>query len=103
MSRHGAWSIRNKARVTEFVNLKSQCFFFLYLVLQVNRSYKTRKTLLIPCMYRYTFTFILKSTTSLLQKQAIFYLCNVQQKDDGVDQNTLHPCYGDDMNNNQQT
>ena len=54
-------------------------------------------------MYRYTFTFILKSTTSLLQKQAIFYLCNVQQKDDGVDQNTLHPCYGDDMNNNQQT
>ena len=32
-------------------------------------------------MYRYTFSFILKLTTTLLQKLATFQMCNVKQKD----------------------
>ena len=34
---------------------KSLLTFFLYLVLQIRRNYKTRKKLLLRCMYRYTF------------------------------------------------
>ena len=53
-------------------------------------------------MYGYTFSFTLKLANSLLQKLATFYIWNVKQKDDGVDQNTLHCCYGDYMTTNQQ-
>ena len=34
---------------------------------------------------------------------ATFYTWNVQQKDDGVKQNTLRYCYGDYQNMNLQT
>ena len=46
-------------------------------------------------MYRHTFSFTLKLTTTLLQKLATFHMWNVKQKDDGIDQNTLHCCYGE--------
>ena len=96
-----ACSIKSWARVTELVNLKSRCFFFFYLVLQISRNYKTRKLLLLPCMYSFSFTLTLAA--SLLQNLAKLYIWNVKQKDDGVDQNTLHCCYGDYMTTNQQT
>ena len=54
-----------------FFNLKSQRFFFLY-------SFAS---------------FTLELTTTLLQL-ATFYIWNVKPKDDGMDQNTLHYCYG---------
>ena len=40
-------------------------------------------------MYRYTFSFTLKLTATLLQKFATFHMWNVKQKDNGMDQNTL--------------
>ena len=54
-------------------------------------------------MYRYTFSFTLKLTTTLLQKLATFHMWNVKQKDDGIDQNTLHCCYGEYVTAKQQT
>ena len=54
-------------------------------------------------MYRYTLSFTLKLTTILLQKLAMLFMWNVKQKDDGMDQNTLHCCHGDYMTTNQQT
>ena len=73
-----AWSIKRWARVTDFVNLKSQCFFFLHLVLQAKTT-KPKKILLLPCMYRYAFSFALKLTTILLQKLATFHMRNVKK------------------------
>ena len=35
-------------------------------------------------MYKYTFSFTLKLTTTLLQKLATFYMWKVKQKDDGM-------------------
>ena len=49
-------------------------------------------------MYRYIFSFTLNLVTALLQKLPIFYIGNVKQKDDGMDQNTLHWCYDEFMN-----
>ena len=54
-------------------------------------------------MYSYTFSFTLKLTTTLLQKLATFYVWIVKQKDDEMDQNTLHCCYGNYVTTNQQT
>ena len=54
-------------------------------------------------MYRYAFSFALKLATILLQKLAIFHMRNVKKKDDGMDQNTPHYCYGEDVTTNQQT
>ena len=54
-------------------------------------------------MYRYIFSFTLKLITALLQKLAIFHIWNVKQKDDGMDQNTLHCCYDEYVATNQQT
>ena len=54
-------------------------------------------------MCRYAFSFALKLTTTLLQKLATFHMRNVKKKDDGIDQNTLHYCYGEYMTTNQQT
>ena len=51
-----AWSIRHCARVPEFVNLKSHCFFFLHLLLQVET---TNQKIIITSMQRYTFSFSL--------------------------------------------
>ena len=48
----------------------------------------------------------MKLTNALLQKPGIFYMCNVKQKDDGIDQHTFHCCcgeYGDYVTTNQQT
>ena len=55
------------------------------------------------CMYRYTFSFTLKLATTLLQKLGTIYMWNVKQKDDGMDQDTLHCCYGKYVTTNQQT
>ena len=52
-------------------------------------------------MYRYTLSFILKLTTTLLQKLATFHMWNVKLKDGGMDQNTLHCCYGEHVTTNQ--
>ena len=41
-------------------------------------------------MVRYTFSLTLKVITTLLRKLAIFHKWNVKQKDDGMEQNTLH-------------
>ena len=41
-----AWSIRSWPRVTEFVNLKSHSFYFLYLVFVVSINYKTKKIII---------------------------------------------------------
>ena len=49
--------------------------------------------LLLPFMYRYTFSFTLKLLTTLLEKLPIFHIWNVKQNDDKIDQNTLHCCY----------
>ena len=54
-------------------------------------------------MYRYTFSFTLKLTTTLLQKLATFHMWNTKQKDDGMDQYALHSCYGKYVATNQQT
>ena len=97
-----AWSILNWARVTGFVNLNSQLFFLLALDI-VSRNYKTKKILSLPCMHRYIFSLTLKFITTLLQKLAIFHIRNVKQKNDGMDQNTLHCCYDEYVATNQQT
>ena len=76
---------------------------FLFVLGIVSRNYKTRKILLILCIYRYTFGFRLKLTTTLLQKLATFYLWNVKREDDRMDQNTLQCCYGDYVTMNQRT
>ena len=52
-------------------------------------------------MYRYNFSFTLKLATTLLQKLATFHMWNVKQKDDGMDQNTIHCCYGEYVTTNQ--
>ena len=54
-------------------------------------------------MYTYIFNFTLKLITTLLQKLAIFHTWNVKQKDDGMDQNTLHCCHDEYVAANQQT
>ena len=54
-------------------------------------------------MYRYTSSLTLKLTNSLLQKVATFYTWDVKQKDDEMDQNTLHCGYGNYATTNQQT
>ena len=54
-------------------------------------------------MYTYTFSFTLKLTTTLLQKLAIFYMWNVKQKDNGMDQNTPHCYYSEYVTTKQQT
>ena len=61
----------------------------------LHRNYKTKKILLLSCMYRCIFSFTSKLITTLLQKLAIFHIWNVKQKDDGMDQNTLH-CFRDE-------
>ena len=96
------WSIRNWARATEVVNLKSQCFFFLYFIFSVNKNHKARNHYF-QCRKRYVFSFTLKLKHLLLQKLATFYMWNLKQKDDGVNQSTAHCCYGDYMTMNQQT
>ena len=53
-------------------------------------------------MYRYIFSLKLKLITTLPQKLAIFHIWNVNQKDDGMDQNTLHYCYDECVATNQQ-
>ena len=53
-------------------------------------------------MYRYIFSFTLRLITTLLQKLGIFHICNVKQKDDGIDQNTLYCCYDEYVTTNQQ-
>ena len=68
----------------------------------VSRNYKTKKLLLLPCMYRYIFSFTLRLITTLLQKLGIFHICNVKRKDDGIDQNTLYCCYDEYVTTNQQ-
>ena len=88
--------------IVEYFNLKSERCLFFYLVLCVSRIYKTRKLSLLPCIYRYTFRFTLSLTTSLLQKLATSYSWNLKQKDDRMDQNILHCCYGDYVTTNQQ-
>ena len=52
-------------------------------------------------MYKYTFSFTLEYY--ILQILATFYMWNAKQKDDGMDQNKLHCCYGDYVTTNQQT
>ena len=54
-------------------------------------------------MCRYIFTLTLKLIARLLQKLAIFHIWNVKQKDDGMDQNTIHCCYDEYVTTNQQT
>ena len=54
-------------------------------------------------MYRYVFSFTLKLITTLLQKLAIFHIWYVKQKDDGMDQNTLHCFYNEHVATYQQT
>ena len=44
----------------------------------------------------------MKLTTALLQKLATFYMWNIKQKNDEMDQSTLHSCYCDDMTINKQ-
>ena len=56
----------------------------------------------LPCMYRYIFSLTLKLITTLPQKLAIFNMWNVNQKDDRMDQNTLHCCYDESVATNQQ-
>ena len=51
-------------------------------------------------MSRYTFSFKLKLTITLLQKLAKLYVWNVKQNEDGIDKNTLHRCYSDYMTSN---
>ena len=72
---------------------------FLLALCVVSRNYKTRKLLLPPCINRYIFSFTLK--TRKLQKLT-FYMWNVK-KDNGMEENTLHCCYGDYVTTNQQT
>ena len=43
-------------------------------------------------MYRYIFSFTLKLITTLLQKLAIFHIWDVKQKDNKLDESTLHWC-----------
>ena len=74
---------------------------FLFVLGTVSRSYEAKKILL-PCIYRYAFSFTLKLRTTLLQKLAAFYTWNVTQKDNGKDQNTLHYYYGDYVTMSQQ-
>ena len=97
-----AWNILSWTRIPEFVNLNSQLFFLLVLGI-VSRNYKTKKILLLPCMYRYIFSFTLKLITTLLQKLTIFHIWNVIQKDDGMEQNTLYCRYDEYVTTNQQT
>ena len=54
-------------------------------------------------MYRYTFSFTLKLTTTLLQKLATFHMWNTKQKEDGMDQNAMHSWFGKYVTINQQT
>ena len=75
---------------------------FLFVFGLVSRNYKTKKLLLLPCMYRYIFSFTLRLITTLLQKLAIFHICNVKQKDDGIGQNTLYCCYDEYVTTYQQ-
>ena len=82
------WSIKGWARLAEFVNnLKSQ--HFLYLVWHL--KLETRKSLLFLCVFRYTFSFTLRLTSTLLQKLAKFYMWNVKQEDDGMNQKSKTP------------
>ena len=82
------WSIKGWARLAEFLNnLKSQ--HFLYLVWHL--KLETRKSLLLLCVFRYTFSFTLRLTSTLLQKLAKFYMWNVKQEDDGMNQKSKTP------------
>ena len=54
---------------------------FLFELAFVNRNYKTRKFLWLSCVYRYTFSFTLKLTTTLLQKLATLYIWSVKEKE----------------------
>ena len=53
-------------------------------------------------MFRYIFSLTFKLVTTLLQKLAMFHIWNVQQKNDGMDQNTLDCCYDEHVAANQQ-
>ena len=74
--------------------LKEAALFLLVIGI-VTKNCRTRKLLLLPCMYRYTFNFKLKLANTPLQKLATFYMFNEKQKDDGMDQNTFPCFYGD--------
>ena len=83
---------------------------FRYLLLVtgiVSRNYKTRRLLLLLCMYRYTFRFQLKFTNTILRKLATFYIWNENIKLNGwirtLHGNTLHVCSGDYVTTNHQT
>ena len=93
-----AWSMDKSKKLgkSNKVNLRRQRIVLGI----VSKNYKTRKLLLIPCMYRYTFSFTLKLATKLLQKLAKFYMHIVKQRDDGLNQYTLHGCYGDYVTTN---
>ena len=83
------WNISSWERVREFINLKESALFLLALG-NVSRNYKTRKILLLLCMYRYTFSFTLKLKAALLQKLPTFYMKNIKQKDEGICPNCLN-------------
>ena len=50
--------------------------------------------------YYNNFYFRLKLTTTLIQKLGTFFMWNEKQKDGGMDQNTLHCCYGEYLTTN---
>ena len=52
-------------------------------------------------MFRYIFSLTLMLITTLLKKLAILHIWNVKQKDDELDQNTLHCCYDEYVATNQ--
>ena len=76
---------------------------FLLILGIVSRNYKTSKLLFVSSMYRCNFSFRMNLTATLLQNLASFYMWNVKYKDDGMDQNTLHCRYDDQVTMNHQT
>ena len=95
-----AQNILSWARVTEFVILNSHLFFFLYLVLQAETNNQNN---IITFMHVQLYLQLKIKVNNYTHSKAIFHTQNVKQKDDGMDQNTLHYCYDEHMATNQQT
>ena len=97
--------MRSWAIVIDFINLMNQPFSFLDLELHAETT-KPENCVTSMNVERYTFSFTLKLTNTLLQKLATFYMSNVKQKHDRMDHYTLYCCHGDDgdyVTTNQQT
>ena len=63
----------HKLDKTNRVSWLKEPAFFLFVLGFIGWNYKTRKLSLLPCMYRYTFSFTLKLTATLLWKLATFW------------------------------